>query len=505
MTISYVQTNDNKYVQARCMAQNFTTDVTKWQGVDDEPTAESENLVKSGGVEKVVSSKADIKDAEEGISDLAVSDEEGYVIAELKNGGVRTKDFDSTKTPNIIDGINNGDFILSDSANNAVLVLRNGHIATKNFNSENITKKEYIRRTTLYTEVDCSLPSSVDNTNINYYQASKIYSDVGVLYLPASYTPNGEKTKLIIFCKPGNTKITSTSDQFIAQGGDMQEILCYFLSLGYAIMAMDGTPNGWATELGFPDGNGNGNYAAVQSTKIAYDYVIDNYNIDDKGCFIYGYSQGSWYGQNVIDNTDIPILAAILQSPVVSLKYHLWETSYNNVTIDGVTYTGKSRLSIARIFDFGSFNTNEGLWNLAWNQDKVCGYDPWVRNAVDVYNGFEKGNSYGSYIYHLPQGTSIDDITMKKYIKCPMKIWCAENDSILGVDVMKVFAKAAKNAGCECEIVSYSTGDHYLQQAILNSTPIGSFTENGVTYNLRPMVFDMALWMYKNGGIKSIV
>ena len=45
-----VQSNDNKYVQARCMAQTFTTDVTQWQGVDEEPIAGSDNLVKSGGV-----------------------------------------------------------------------------------------------------------------------------------------------------------------------------------------------------------------------------------------------------------------------------------------------------------------------------------------------------------------------------------------------------------------------------------------------------------------------
>lgn len=35
MSIKFVQSSDNKYVQARCMAQNFTTDVTQWQGVDD--------------------------------------------------------------------------------------------------------------------------------------------------------------------------------------------------------------------------------------------------------------------------------------------------------------------------------------------------------------------------------------------------------------------------------------------------------------------------------------
>lgn len=54
MQVKFIQgsvgSSDNKYVQARCMAQNFTTDVTQWQGVDDEPTAGSDNLVKSGGV-----------------------------------------------------------------------------------------------------------------------------------------------------------------------------------------------------------------------------------------------------------------------------------------------------------------------------------------------------------------------------------------------------------------------------------------------------------------------
>ena len=50
MSVKFVQSSDNKYIQARCMAQNFTTDVTQWQGVDAEPLAGSDNLVKSDGV-----------------------------------------------------------------------------------------------------------------------------------------------------------------------------------------------------------------------------------------------------------------------------------------------------------------------------------------------------------------------------------------------------------------------------------------------------------------------
>ena len=54
MSVKFVQSSDNKYVQVRCMANSFTTDVTQWQSVDDKPTAGSENLVESGGVEEYI-------------------------------------------------------------------------------------------------------------------------------------------------------------------------------------------------------------------------------------------------------------------------------------------------------------------------------------------------------------------------------------------------------------------------------------------------------------------
>ena len=50
MTIRYVQTSDNKYVQFRCMAQSFSTTVSDWQGVKDEPIINSNDIAKSGGV-----------------------------------------------------------------------------------------------------------------------------------------------------------------------------------------------------------------------------------------------------------------------------------------------------------------------------------------------------------------------------------------------------------------------------------------------------------------------
>ena len=52
MSIRFVRSSDNKYVQYRLMENIWSTIVANWQGVDDEPTTESDNLVKSGGVKK---------------------------------------------------------------------------------------------------------------------------------------------------------------------------------------------------------------------------------------------------------------------------------------------------------------------------------------------------------------------------------------------------------------------------------------------------------------------
>lgn len=61
MTIRFIQgseqNSDNKYVQFRNMNQNWSTTVTDWQGVDDEPTAGSQNLVKSGGAFSSISAE----------------------------------------------------------------------------------------------------------------------------------------------------------------------------------------------------------------------------------------------------------------------------------------------------------------------------------------------------------------------------------------------------------------------------------------------------------------
>ena len=54
MSIRFVKSSDNKYVQYRLMADTFSATENDWQGVDDEPISGSDNLVKSEGVKDAI-------------------------------------------------------------------------------------------------------------------------------------------------------------------------------------------------------------------------------------------------------------------------------------------------------------------------------------------------------------------------------------------------------------------------------------------------------------------
>ena len=63
MTIRFIQgseqSSDNNYVQFFCTADEFTTDVTKWQGVDVKPICDSTNIPKSGGTFSAITDVAE--------------------------------------------------------------------------------------------------------------------------------------------------------------------------------------------------------------------------------------------------------------------------------------------------------------------------------------------------------------------------------------------------------------------------------------------------------------
>ena len=73
MSIKFVLSSDNKYVQYRLMSDTFNTTPANWQGVDDKPTDGSHNLVESGGV------KSELNAIESQIKEVGISVESGAI------------------------------------------------------------------------------------------------------------------------------------------------------------------------------------------------------------------------------------------------------------------------------------------------------------------------------------------------------------------------------------------------------------------------------------------
>ena len=102
MTVKYIQSSSNKYVQYRLMATSFSTNASDWQGIDDEPTAGSDNLVKSSGLHS--NSFWDLEETEE----FNIADKNGKKGLSVGKDGVKARVYNIVdENGNITDTIGN--------------------------------------------------------------------------------------------------------------------------------------------------------------------------------------------------------------------------------------------------------------------------------------------------------------------------------------------------------------------------------------------------------------
>ena len=140
MTVRYVQSSDNKYVQFRYMSSSTAnadfTNVANWQGVDDEPTAGSNNLVESGGVARLIG----------GDIIVAVKVERGTIngageIASATNR-LRTSDFINSSKINVNPG--NGKVSVFAYSNSSFISYYEWTTETRDYEVEGATKYKIV-------------------------------------------------------------------------------------------------------------------------------------------------------------------------------------------------------------------------------------------------------------------------------------------------------------------------------------------------------------------------
>lgn len=142
MSVKFVQSSDNKYVQFRLVAQSFTTDVSQWH--------EEDGIVNTG------------------IADFSIADDNGFNVVIFKGGHVKTKNFDSSRNASEyerglmsasdkvklnsieegaeandtdVETVDDTDLNIADENDNIIVSFRRGHVKTKNFDSENVEER----------------------------------------------------------------------------------------------------------------------------------------------------------------------------------------------------------------------------------------------------------------------------------------------------------------------------------------------------------------------------
>ena len=478
--------------------------------IDNEPTVGSNNLVKSGGVYKGV---REIVDSYNTLSsDLDVADDNGNVLMRLKDGHIKIKNFDSSKDATTekrglmsstdkvkLNSVEEGaqvndvntdntlyaDLKFSDEAENTLVEFKNGHIKTKNFDSADI--KYYANRpATGYENFLVDVNNALEDNNSttkNLQDSVDIRQDRCFLALPVNYSPTGNPIRLIIVSPGSNTKITSASTTFT-----MVPHLNAMLAEGFAVLTANGTP-------GYTDGivsvGGMCTPAFLKSIQVAYNYVINKYNIRRDGVLLSGYSQGTAEVWQIAANKAIPVKAMTLFGPCVDI----WKLMYAHGNKDVNITTLDSRVINQREWMCEQFGFVEKVANSyvldifsnLYNQGDIV-TKPTVFSAKDTCpNDYEFAyilNNYETWLGYNPisWGTSKniigeqfryrnwvtvqdpnEDLCFKdvaNIVPCPLKMFTGTADVLTPPKIVNWYKTMADNAGMMCHVRTYQDGTH---------------------------------------------
>lgn len=298
--------------------------------------------------------------------------------------------------------------------------------------------------------------------NVEYSGTFGSGTDKAGLLLPKTYTENGTPTRLIITCHGHNDGSANLVNGKKAYAN-------YFAHQGYAVLMVDGGAAGYYNM---------GNSASVGSVIGAYKYVKEYYNIYDE-VFLKGNSMGGLSSMSVACSGEIPILAEVQESPVLSL--------YRQGFCYGWTSENAKWVSSFYKFSYDKFNElhstdytystfpftlkektisdeERELYQLNF-VDKVVPICPVWKYCSQFYD-YENGSFKEGYEDYLSATddtriAEIYDTTVIDY-PVPLKIYHAEKDGTVPYKYSEYFYNSCNRstAGAKVELMTYSTTQH---------------------------------------------
>ena len=361
-----------------------------------------------------------------------------------------------------------------------------------------IAKQHSTNADTIITPVWIENTFSSNDTTSTLQDTGAWHVDWGVLRLPDNYDPDGEPTRLIIYChggtpryNPGCGSVAKTNDFWTTNHVDPT----LFLKEGYAVMDMDAVFCIFNFQT---DSFGTKPQAMLQVVNCyhaAYEFVTKNYNIKTDGILLGGYSFGGDTSLQLLVRSKLPILASAMLCPYVG-EHLLWYGQFRTVMARSAGFTNFANITDADPID----STNLAI--LEENYPKMLRANPMLATchipskeeffATKTINDTSSGGFVGNC------SISENPVEWGKYVvskwpakfRQPIKIWaCTGDDTAIPKRHAYVLYNAAINGGSNIQLRMIQGGSH--QPALGNSaiTISNYVTRFGETIATVPLVY----------------
>lgn len=301
-----------------------------------------------------------------------------------------------------------------------------------------------------------------------------IHKDNAILVLPKNYDRNGKSIRLCIVCHgsgatPYDEKTMDSDGKILS---DPQRVLT---KMGFAVLDVYGNPYTYSNSndcLHF------GNALSMQSYVHAYNYVIKNFNIRNDGLFLSGSSMGGLSAFNLINNTNLPILACTLYAPVIDFYKQAWCNPWTDI----------NRERISNYFNFTgerpAFTTNypptsAEIDYFKNNVFQTIGFNP-------MTNGLTNGKYSNTYevFTDTPTNESEEELAvyneLRNSIRVPLKIFHCKDDDVVAFKYSEYYINALKRNGQFAYIIPIETGGHNAwengEDVVMNDIENNPFT-----------------------------
>lgn len=307
-----------------------------------------------------------------------------------------------------------------------------------------------------------------DNPNI-LGDSGEDLLDKGLVILPKNYSSNGIPVKLVIYCHSGGGYVSDTFSE-----SESDAYCKYLSSLGYAVLDMNGIPEKLVTSLKIDRGRTVGNFVALRSYVEGYNYVINKFNIDTNGCYVFANSGGGLICMNLANLSSVPIIAQAGICPVISIERNIWNYQAGSLNSAGGEFSSlQNRANIIRLYGMKDIKNQQELNNAVYEKDKVEDFDPFD------YLMYKSNNDYS----------------------VPFKIFQTKDDSAVNFSITKELVETMQKRGDNIVLREFDSGGHSPEP---QKGIIGMYRFQFKDYPLTPTVLEVAQWFELENGYEVI-